>query len=74
MLTNEVLPKAQEAEEVFLLLKLDTIKALDCLGWSFLTQLVEKIGVGPKFIKMVEAYVLAAVSIPIQEGFQPQPH
>lgn len=32
MLTNEVLNKMKESGEAFLLLKLDTIKAFDCLG------------------------------------------
>lgn len=55
MLTNEVLHKAKLVEEAFLLLKLDTIKAFDCMGWIFLTRLLVKIGLGPVFIQMIEA-------------------
>lgn len=67
MLTNNVLQKAREADEAFILLKLDTIKAFDCLGWLFLTRLLERIGVGPNFIRMVEAsYEVVIVSILIQ--------
>lgn len=67
MLMNKILKKAKEAKEAFLLLKLDTIKTFDFLGWSFLTKLFERIGIGPNFIQMVEATCdSAAVSILIQ--------
>lgn len=36
MLTNEVLFKAKELDSDFLLLKLNTIKAFDCIGLNFL--------------------------------------
>lgn len=67
MLTNEVLQKAREVDEAFILLKLDTIKAFDYLGWFFFTRLLERIGVGPQFIRMVEAsYEATIMSILIQ--------
>lgn len=64
MLMNEVLQKTREAKEAFILLKLDTIKAFDCMGWSFLKRLLQRIGIGPNFIKMIEAsYEAVDVSI-----------
>lgn len=67
MLMNEVLQKTREAKEAFILLKLDTIKAFDCMGWSFLKRLLQRIGIGPNFIKMIEAsYEAVDVSILIQ--------
>lgn len=64
MLANEILHMARNAEESFLLLKLDTIKAFDCLGWSFLARLLARIGCGPKFISMVHAmYASATASV-----------
>lgn len=44
MLTNEVLHKAKQSLSSFVLMKVDTIKAFDCLGWLFLTCLLEYIG------------------------------
>lgn len=55
MLTNEILHKAKELDEDFLLLKLNTIKAFDCLSWQFIYALLEFIGFGPNFIQMLKA-------------------
>lgn len=68
MLTNKVLHKAKLAEEAFLLIKLDTIKAFDCFGWIFLTKLLEKIGLGPTFIKMIEAINVSATASVLIQG------
>lgn len=53
---------AKNVEESFLLLKLDTIKAFDYLGWRFLARLLARIGCGPKFIGMVEAMYASTVA------------
>lgn len=51
-----------------MLLKLDTIKAFDCLGWFFLARLLAQIGCGPKFTGMVEAmYASTTASVLVQE-------
>lgn len=68
MLTNKVLQKVKKAEEGFLLLKLDTIKAFDCLGWFFLIRLLERIGFGPKFIRMVEAINATTTTLVLIQG------
>lgn len=57
-----------DVEESFLLLKLDTIKAFDCLGWSFLTRLLGKIGLGPNFIRMIESINTIATSSVLIQG------
>lgn len=63
MLTNEVLHKAHELDRDFILLKLDTIKAFDFLGWLFLYALLENLGFGPKFIQMLKAMNATASSV-----------
>lgn len=68
MLTNEVIHKAKLVEEAFMLLKLDTIKAFDCLGWIFLTRLLKKIGFGPLFIRMIEAINVSAAAFVLIQG------
>lgn len=61
-LTNEVLHKAKEADLSILLLKLDTIiKAFNNIGWEFLYRLLQKIGFGPNFLKVIQA-INASVS------------
>lgn len=61
-LTNEVLHKAKESGQDFLLLKLDTIKAFDCVGWVFLLKLLETVGFGPKFLNVLTSINKSASS------------
>lgn len=67
MLTNE-LHKAQDEGLDILLLKLDTIKAFDCLGWKFLYLLLKWIGFGIKFIQMLKATNAFASSVMLIQG------
>lgn len=55
MLRNEVIHKANHLGRDFLLLKLDIIKAFDCMSWEFLILLLEKNGMGPYFINILIA-------------------
>lgn len=55
MLHNEVIHKANHLGRDFLLLKLDIIKAFDCMSWEFLILLLEKNGMGPYFINILIA-------------------
>lgn len=55
MLLNEILHKVEKSRRDFILLKLDTIKAFNYMGWEFLIKLLEKIGFKPYFINMVVA-------------------
>lgn len=50
LLTNKILQKAKVLPNSFALLKLDTVKAFDCLIWAFLYALLERLGFGPEFI------------------------
>lgn len=46
------------------MLKLDIIKAFDCINWNLLYQLLEKIGFGPNFlrvIKVVNAFASSSI-------------
>lgn len=52
----------------FLLMKLDAIKAFDCLEWEFIIELLHKIGFSPKFIKLVEAINAIAASAVLLQG------
>lgn len=52
---NKVLIKEKKLEKDFVLLKLDTIKTFDYLGWLFLYALLKKLGFGPKFFQMLKA-------------------
>lgn len=45
---------AKESEKSFLLLKVDIVKAFDCINWKFLYRLLEKIGFGPNFLRMIK--------------------
>lgn len=70
LLTNEVMHKAKACSKDFLLLKVDTIKAFDCLGWIFLYRVLEKMGFGPYLINMLKAlHKMATSSIVIQGRF-----
>lgn len=55
ILINEVLHKTLEMDKDFVLLKVDTIKAFDCIGWTFLFALLDKVGFGPRFLRMLLA-------------------
>lgn len=68
MLINEILHKAKNSEESFLLLKIDTIKAFDWLGWIFLARLLARIGCGPKFISMIEAMYASLATLVLVQG------
>lgn len=68
MLTNEILNQMKDAEEAFLLLKLDTIKAFDYLGWEFLYTLLCWLGFGQKFINMIKAINASATSSILIQG------
>lgn len=68
MLANEILHKAKYVEESFLLLKLDTIKTFNCLGWYFIARLLARIGCGPKFINMMEAMYASAAAFVLVQG------
>lgn len=67
LLFNEVLHKPKRLGRD-LLLKLDTIKASDCMSWEFLILLLEKIGMGPYFINMVIATNSTTSSTMLIEG------
>lgn len=67
-LINEILNKAMESLIGYLLIKLDTIKAFDCLGWPFLYRLLDKIGFGPYFISMLQATNASATSSILLQG------
>lgn len=51
------------------LLKLDTIKAFDCIGWIFLYELLRKVGFGSRFISMLEATNVLASSMILLQGW-----
>lgn len=68
MVLNEVLHKAQESLKAFVLLKLDTIKASNCMDWVFLYRLLEFIGVGPNFINMVKVANAFATCVILIQG------
>lgn len=63
MLLNEVLHKAKESGEDFIVMKVDTIKAFDYMSWEFLVRLLQRIGVGPTFINMVKTNTSTASPI-----------
>lgn len=52
-LTNEILQRAKEMDLNIVLLKLDIIKAFDCMNWNFMYCLFQKIGFGPNFLRII---------------------
>lgn len=69
MLLNKILHKTKETKKDFMLLKLDTTKAFDYMGLEFLSLLLQRIGVGLAFIKMVKAnYSTKAMSTILFQG------
>lgn len=68
LLTNEILHKAKQALEDFILLKLDTIKAFDCLGWEFWYRLFQHLGFGPLFINMLRTTNASTSSTILLQG------
>lgn len=55
MLINEVLHKVKASRMSYLVLKLDTMKAFDCVSWAFLICLLIALGFGPNFIQLIQA-------------------
>lgn len=55
LLVNGILHKAKKSGRNFILLKLDTIKAFDCIDWNFLYRLLERLGFGPSFLNVLKA-------------------
>lgn len=67
MLLNELLHKARQSGREFILLKLDTIKAFDCINWEFLYRLLIHLRFGPHFLNLLRATNASALaSIQIQ--------
>lgn len=73
MLTNEVLHKTKNSNSDFFLLKLDMIKAFDCLGWKFLIRLLIHLGFGPNFIQAIEATNVLATLVVLVQGYMGKP-
>lgn len=72
MLINQVLHKATKFGKSFILMKLDTIKAFDYLGWAFLYKVFDHIGIGPYFISMITT-INATTSAMLIQGKLTQP-
>lgn len=75
MLINEVLHKTIAIDCDFLLLKLNTIKAFDFVGLEFLYALLQKVGFGPRFLQVLlatDVFALSAVLLQwrLTEPFQ----
>lgn len=50
------------------MLKLDTIKVFDYIGWIFIYRLLEKLGFGPNFLQMLKATNNSALSAILIQG------
>lgn len=68
MLLDKILHKAKATRKDFILFKLDTIKAFDYMNWLFLLRLLERIGVGPNFRRMIVATYSMASSVVLIQG------
>lgn len=68
MLTNEVLHKAKNFDDDFLLLKLDTVKDFDYMGCYYIFALLEKVGVRPGFLQVIKATYINASSTILLQG------
>lgn len=68
LLINEVLHMAKNSDPSYLLIKLNTIKAFDYLGWAFMGRLLMKIGFGPKFIRMFDDFNVSVASMILIQG------
>lgn len=73
MLANEALRKAKMTKRDFLLLKLDTIKMLDYLNWTFLLKLLEALGFGQEFLKVIVAIHRSATAAILIQGRLSEP-
>lgn len=73
MLLNEILHKAKELGEDFILLKLDMVKAFVFMCWEFLICLLHIIGVEPNLINMVKATNAKTTSKVLIEGKLSEP-
>jgi hypothetical protein len=68
MLTKEVVERAKELCQAFVLLKVDVIKAPDKLEWRYMIQLVEHIGMGERFVGNFQEITRNANSVVILHG------
>lgn len=63
-----VLHKACMFDRSFILLKLDMIKAFDCVGWAFLYVILERLGFGPYSLNMLRVANATATSVVLIQG------
>lgn len=64
MLLNEILHKARNSREEFIMLKLDMIKAFNYISWEFLYRLLVHLRFGPYFLNLLRSTnALASASI-----------
>lgn len=68
MLINEILHKPKVSGKCSILMKLDTIKVFDCLGWDFLYRILAHIGFGPLFISVIRSFNATIASTVLIQG------
>ncbi|KAL0408380.1 UNVERIFIED_CONTAM: putative mitochondrial protein [Sesamum radiatum] len=54
---NHFLKNTRRGKEYFIALKLDMSKAYDCVKWSFLKRVLEKLGLNDRFVRLVFLYI-----------------
>lgn len=68
MMKNEVLAEASCHDEDYIYLKLDVIKAFNCIEWAFLLTILRKFGFRPCFLTFVKASQTSSATLVLING------